>query len=190
MTKRLLHYCIYSVFGLLVALLVLTAWLAARLAEGPLPLTFIVPVIERALNHLSAPYTFTADQLVVTWRGWHDGLDLGLVGIEVRARKPAAVLGVPQLVLKLSAPAMRQWVIALEEVDAHGVKLRLERDADGHFGLGVPATDAKSEDGEFVPAPAAGRNPGAAEPRRSGQLSGTGGADRCRPRLWSIRRRD
>ena len=148
-TKRLLHYCIYSVFGLLVALLVLTAWLAARLAEGPLPLTFIVPVIERALNHIGAPHTFTADRLVMTWRGWHDGMDLSLVGIEVRAPgNPKPLLGVPELVLKLSSQAMRQWVIALEEVDAYGVQLRLERDADGHLGLGVPATDASAEGGD------------------------------------------
>lgn len=146
MTKRLLHYCIYSVLGLLVALLVFTAWLSARLAEGPLPLTFIVPVIERALNHIGAPHTFTADRAVVTWRGWQDGMDLGLVGIEVRAPgNPQPVLGVPELVLKLSAQAMRQWVIALEEVDAYGVQLRLERDADGGFGLGLPDAGTTTE---------------------------------------------
>lgn len=126
------------------------AWIGFRLSEGPLPLDFLTPYIEDALQ---APGLDISLQGTVLIKDPGPGsVEIRAIGLDVKGEKGASVLTVPELSLSLSLPALTRGRIAPRTVKLIRPSMTLIRDADGSLRLeaaappgGEPAPGGESE---------------------------------------------
>lgn len=119
------------------SLVVIAAWLAFRLSEGPLSLSFLTPSIEAALADLDRSVHTEFDDTVLAW-------DSGTRTLEIRAINVRAVTDqnivatVPEIAVELSGPALLRGVLRLRSLSFHHPVIRLHRDVLGQvqFGMG------------------------------------------------------
>jgi hypothetical protein len=92
-------------FALLVILVALAGLLAARLAAGPVSLTWAIPLIEWVLADETGPVDVGAATATLGWRDWQRGPTLGLGDVTATSPKLNHSLGA--LSVAVSLPATR-----------------------------------------------------------------------------------
>lgn len=127
-TRILLHglaACV-SAIALIIAA---GAW---RLAQGPVPLTFLTPYIVDSFRQIEAPFRFDVADTILVWAGWRRALDIVL--LDVRVSSPDGTTAViPEVSVGLSLPAFLHGIVAPSRLEIISARLRVVRAADGSF---------------------------------------------------------
>ncbi len=137
----MVHGTVRSLFQLLgaigVTFLVLTAWFAYRLSEGPLSLSFLKPYIEDALVTPDGSLAVKFDQTVLAWNRDDRTLEIRAEGVRAIAGGQGAIAAVPEMSVSLSVPALLRGDVAPKSLRLYNPQIRLVRDAEGHFHYGI-----------------------------------------------------
>ena len=139
-------------FALLVIVVALAGLLAARLAAGPVSLTWAIPLIEWVLADETGPVDVGAATATLDWRDWQQGPTLGLG--EVTATSPKFKLSIRALSVAVSSDDLLAGEIALRRLMAREAELTMPLPA---ASATAPADD-RSGDGlnAFLRPPEAG----------------------------------
>ena len=81
-TRVLLEVLAASLLGIML----LTGGAAWRLSQGPVPLNFLSPHFEAALNGQGAPFRVTLEKTILAWAGWERTLDIRIVDVRDMVR--------------------------------------------------------------------------------------------------------
>lgn len=139
-----------ALFGIVVAGLVLGAWM---LAQGPLALPFLVPRIEAELTRAAARADLAAavrvDGVALTWRRETTSLDLTVLGVRLMGGDGAVNAQVDRVVLRPDLAALVGGALSVDRIVIDRPLLHVIRQADGRLELGMA--------GAALPAP--GRMP-------------------------------
>lgn len=122
--------------GLLAGLVALGGLAAWRLHAGPVPLDFLTPHLETALNEESGGYVVDIDQTVAVWAGWRNAIDIRATNVSVTAPDGAPLAWVPELSLGLSLRALVRGRLAPTGLDALRPSIRVVRLVNGEFSMG------------------------------------------------------
>ncbi len=122
----------------------IVGWL---LSQGPISLTFLSPLVERALSRSDDSLVVDVDDTVLAWAGWRRTLDVRVRGVHVMGAGGRLLLEVPEASVSFSARALLRGMIAPTAIDVTGIKVRLVRDRDGalRFGPSVAAAEGEAE---------------------------------------------
>ncbi len=109
------------------------AW---RLAQGPVPLTFLTPYIVDSFRQTNAPFRFDVADTILVWAGWRRALDIVL--LDVRVSSPDGTTAViPEVSVGLSLQAVLHGIVAPTRLEIIAARLRIVRAADGGFAFGL-----------------------------------------------------
>lgn len=146
--------------GLLAGLVAVGGLAAWRLDAGPVPLDFLTPHLESALNAQARGFEIDIDETLAVWAGWRNAIDIRATNVTVTSPEGEPVARVPELSLGLSVRALFRGQLAPTSLDALRPSVRVVRGATGEFLLGFTA-GAKSKDeaagaaGEEIDVPSA-----------------------------------
>lgn len=137
---------VLTALGVLTVLFAVAAW---RLSEGPISLTSLTPMLEKALSD-SERFTVDVDDAVLAWGGWKRTLDIRVRGVTVIDKQGRVIASVPEAAINLSGRALLAGLVAPTRIDVIGAKLALVRTEDGALrlqddGKKEPATEDKKE---------------------------------------------
>lgn len=144
MLKRTLHSLFYLLTGAVVAALIACAVAAYRLSLGPLSLAWAVPGVEYVINRTSHTFGYEINDIIVSWEGWSEGLDVRFAGVTVRGQDDQPVARLPELSVGLSADALRSLRLAPTEIHLSGPRLRLVRRTDGTLEFGFAENEGET----------------------------------------------
>lgn len=125
--------------------MLVVAW---RLSSGPISLSWATPYVENALNSAHPNFHFRFDDTILTWAGWQRTFDVRVLNVRVVGDNDTALAAVPEISLSISARALLHGKIAPKSIEMFGPKLRLERQSDGNWEIGL-GTDAPRS-GDFA----------------------------------------
>lgn len=129
---------VLTALGALAALFAVGAW---RLSEGPISLTSLTPMLEKALSD-SERFSVDVDDAVLAWGGWKRTLDIRVRGVTVVDKQGRVIASVPEAAINLSGRAVLAGMIAPTRIDVIGARLALVRTQDGELRL---QEDVKTE---------------------------------------------
>ena len=153
--SKLVVEFLVSIVVIVAAAAAIFAW---RLSAGPIPLGFLAPIIERALNAEVQGAQITFDETVLAWTGWERNLDLKVLNVTVSRGEGAMVARIPELDLSLSATALLRGVVAPVAIDVRRPRLTIIRTKEGGLRFGADAEgDGEGDEVEEVDAHAEGR---------------------------------
>ena len=136
--------------GLLAGLVILTVAAIWRLSSGPIPLDFLTPSVEEALNRDESPVKFVVGRTVLTWAGWERAVDIVAQDITISPRElglpPLAKL--PEVSVGFSLEALKDGVIAPTTLELMQPKLTLQRYTKGDWGLMLRPDGDQENDGD------------------------------------------
>jgi hypothetical protein len=117
------------------------------LSQGPISLSFLTPLVERALSRDDDTLDVDIDDTVLAWAGWRRTVDIRVRGIHVLGPSGRLMLEVPEASVSFSARALLRGMVAPTAIDVTGVRLRLVRARDGaiRFGFQDAAPDAQAD---------------------------------------------
>ncbi len=113
------------------------AILAWRLTRGPIDLPFLTPILERALSGAGGTLTVRIRTTTLAWDARDRHVELRLLDAEARGDDDDEVATIPALAIRLNRSALLRGAIVPREVTLLGPRLRLVRQLDGQFGVGI-----------------------------------------------------
>ncbi|MBT6140212.1 MAG: hypothetical protein HOH65_22250 [Rhodospirillaceae bacterium] len=126
---------------------ILAAVIVWRLAEGPIPLTFLTPYITEALTPEDGSLSVEFGALELDWRGWSQVFDISAQKISVGKADGSTTIQIPSASVRLSATALVKFDVAPVRIIVEGPKLRVHRDLSGRWGFAqIDDTDDGGED--------------------------------------------
>lgn len=151
--------------GLLAGLVAIGGLAAWRLDAGPVPLDFLTPHLEAALNAQARGFEIDIDETQAVWAGWRNAIDIRATSVTVTSPEGEPVARVPELSLGLSLRALFRGRLAPTSLDALRPSVRVVRGATGEFLLGfTPGKNDQDEPrgqaGEEIDIPAVPEAPG------------------------------
>ena len=111
--------------------------LAWRLTTGPIKLGFLTPFVSRALAAAIGDVDVRIDDTILVWAGWKNNLETRAEGVEIVRPDGTVLASAPEVGVNLSAQALLRGVIAPTSLDIYGARLRIQRDSEGRFALGL-----------------------------------------------------
>jgi len=136
-----IRFCLHCIAATVAAATVVLAVGAWRLASGPISLGFISPYLQDALRESDSPYRFTFSDTVLTWAGWNRNLDILQRDVRILGPDGAVLAEAPELSLTLSLSALLRGIVAPTSIEIVAPRVRLVRDKDGRFVLGLGGED-------------------------------------------------
>ena len=127
-----------AVFGSLVILFAVAAW---RLSSGPVSLAFLAPYGKENFAEQHSDLRLDFDDVILTWEGWKDALDIRALEVRVTDTRGTTVLAVPEASVVLSARALLRDELAFTRVDLIAPTINLVRTLDGKFAMGIGGED-------------------------------------------------
>ncbi len=132
-TAHFILHAIAATVGLIAIVVAATAW---RLAQGPVPLTFLTPYIVDALRQSDAPFRFDVADTILVWAGWERAFDIVLLDVRISDEKGTGAV-IPEVSVRLSLPAMLRGMVAPTSLEIISARLRIQRAADGTIAIGL-----------------------------------------------------
>ncbi len=132
-TAHFVLHLLAATVGMIAILVAATAW---RLAQGPVPLTFLTPYIVDALRQSDAPFRFDVADTILVWAGWERTFDIVLLDVRVSDEKGSGAV-IPEVSVRLSLPAMLRGMVAPTRLEIISARLRIQRAADGTIAIGL-----------------------------------------------------
>ncbi len=150
--SKLVLEILLSVAVIVAAAAAIFAW---RLSAGPIPLGFLSPVIERALNDEVPGARITFDETVLAWTGWERNLDLQVLNVTISSGEGSMVARIPELDLSLSATALLRGIVAPVAIEVRRPRLTIIRTKEGEIRFGADAAaggpQSAEEAGRAIP---------------------------------------
>lgn len=123
--------------GLAFCVLVLAAGVTIRLAQGPVSLGRLAPVIENVLNGLNPSLKAAIGDVILRWDGWEHGINLRLTDVRLKSADGMPVASIPELGIAISNQSIRDGRLLIEGVEIFRPALRLILHPDGRFDVVV-----------------------------------------------------
>jgi hypothetical protein len=167
-------------FRIAVALLLLAAialgGLAVRLAQGPLPLSFLARMIEDAANTPDQPTRLAVGDVVLAWEAVAEAGErpfrVEVVDIALRDADGRRLAALPRAEIELSLRALLLGRVAPRLIALRGLDLRLMRGTDGAVALDLGTQTERLADANEPPGGGAAPGGGALLPRLLAALRG------------------
>lgn len=149
MTRRATRILLEVVAGLLGLVLLVSAFAAWRMSQGPVALDFLAPRVEQAMGSGEDGIQVRIGKTELIWAGWERKLDLRAQNIWIRNAEQVTVARFPEVEFKLSLDALLNGIFIPAEVTVTGATLRFVRQPDGALQfLGSKSADAEQETGQ------------------------------------------
>jgi len=136
-----------GIAALFAATAILFAFLAWRLAAGPVSLALLTPYLNDALDYGDAGFRAEIEDTVLAWAGWDRTLDIRAINVRIRTRDGRPVATVPQVGLNLSARSLLRGQLRATEIEIVGATVRAARRADGSFDFGIETAASAADPG-------------------------------------------
>lgn len=134
---RVVVKTIEIVGGLLAGLAIAAGFLFWRLNQGPIPLDFLTPYLERALSAEEKGLRARIGSTRLIWAGWERAVDLQASDLQAVGADGGVIAALPDVAIKLSLTQLIRGELRPTEIELVRPRLRLIRAEDGHFDLGL-----------------------------------------------------
>lgn len=129
---------LFKVLGAVVMLtLLLSAWAAHELSQGPLSLSGLTPYIEQSLSHPEAGYRVKVGNTILNWNQGSHSLDIRALDIRLLDSNERPRATFPEMSVTLSGSALLRGKLVPRSVRLIHPTLHLVRDESGALSLGV-----------------------------------------------------
>ena len=145
---RIVHILVRLLAGFVALAVVVLALFAARLCAGPLSLSLLTPIIERALE-AATQYHFHIGDARMLWQDWRRGLLVHLSDVQINGGENALLASIGDVAVAFSAEAMASGVLAPSSVKAAGVAITLSRGPEGLWPAS-PRKGGENGNGQFL----------------------------------------
>lgn len=145
----MVHGTVRGLFKLIGALgmlaLVLAAWAAHRLSEGPLSLSGLTPYIEQALSRPENGFTVKVGDTILTWNKPSHSLEIEAIDIHMLAQDGHPMAAFPEMSVALSGTALLHGKLVPRSVRLNHPVLHLLRDETGALSLGIGGVESDAD---------------------------------------------
>jgi len=142
----LVHGTVRGLFKLIGALtmlaLVLAAWAAHRVSEGPLSLYGLTPYIEQALSRPDNGYSVKIGDTILNWNRSSHSLEIEVLDVHMLAQDGHPLATFPEMAVALSGPALLRGKLVPRSVRLSHPVLHLLRDENGALSMGIGGNEA------------------------------------------------
>ena len=145
MIKKTVRGMIQLIGGLGAGFAIVVMLIAWQFSRGPIPLGFLSPYIESAVNDGSRDFTLKMGDTILTWAGWERALDIRVLDVRVINRVGTTVGSIPEASFSVSGGALVRGDIAPKNIELFGPKLRFRRGADGKIDVGFGGAENAAE---------------------------------------------
>lgn len=135
----------YLLAGLATVVLVFAAWLGIRLAQGPISLTVLKPLIETQLSEINPEMTVRLGDVIVRWEDWDEGINLLLVDASISDEQGKEIARVPELDVDFSSQSLIYRKPLITAIRVFRLDLNLHRRADGTLSIFLSEADQGTE---------------------------------------------
>ncbi|MEQ8745194.1 AsmA-like C-terminal region-containing protein [Pyruvatibacter sp.] len=125
------------VAGLAAVTVVLVGVVAWRLAQGPLPVSFLTPIVTQAANDRLPDYSLEIADMVVVWASADGALELQAVDVSILGKEGRRVVNVPRMAVDFSLRAALAGRLVPKKLSFEGASLTLVRGIDGAMRFGL-----------------------------------------------------
>ncbi len=144
----MVHGTVRGLFRLIGALamlaLVLAAWAAHRLSEGPLSLSGLTPYIEQALSRPENGFSVKVGNTILTWNKPSHSLEIEAIDVHMLAEDGHPLAALPEMSVALSGAALLRGKLVPRAIRLYHPVLHLVRDETGAVSLGIGGSDTDS----------------------------------------------
>ncbi len=133
-TSLLLFELFAALLAGLVVLFGVGAWF---LSSGPISLTFLTPLVERALDSADDAYTIRVEDTVLTWAGWQRAIDIRANNVTIQGLDGSIEATLPELSLGLSLRALARGTVTPTSLDIFAPRVSVIRSHEGKFAFGL-----------------------------------------------------
>jgi uncharacterized protein YhdP len=148
----LVHGTVRGLFKLLGAVamlaLVLSAWAAHRLSQGPMSLSDLTPYIEQALSNPDANYRVKVADTILSWNRDNHSLEIRAIETRMIAEDGRQLALFPEMSVTLSGHALLRGKLVPRSVRLFHPVLHLVRDESGELSLGIGGGDSEAAAGD------------------------------------------
>lgn len=124
--------------SLLVGLAIVLGLAAWRLAQGPISLNFLNPVLERTFSVNGTAFAARVEDTLVIWGGWPRFIDLQARNLRIFGHDGTLLALLPEISVTPSIPALARGEFAVSRMDILGIAVTIERNADGRLTFEMP----------------------------------------------------
>ncbi|MDD9877925.1 MAG: AsmA-like C-terminal domain-containing protein [Magnetovibrio sp.] len=136
MIKRTVRGAIQLIGGLGAGVAIIVILVAWQFSKGPIPLGFLSPYIEQAVNAGNRDFTLKMGGTILTWAGWDRALDIRVLDVRVINPAGTTVGNIPEVSFAISGEALLRGKLAPKSVSLFGPHLKFRRDRDGTIDVG------------------------------------------------------
>lgn len=119
----------------LVGLAMISGVLIFQLSRGPISLSFLTPLVERALNSSSEDTQIQLHDTVLTWENEDRALDVRATGLQFLDSEGRVRATIPEMTVTFSARALLRGMIAPTNLEIFGPRLKVIRAETGEVSL-------------------------------------------------------
>jgi len=145
----LVHGTVRGLFKLIGAFatlaLVLSAWVAHLLSQGPLSLSGLTPYIQQALSRPGSGFTVTVGDTILNWSRDTHSLDIRAIDVHMRAQDGHPLASFPDMSVTLSGSALLRGKLVARAIRLNHPVLHLVRDETGALSLGIAGSDSDTD---------------------------------------------
>lgn len=128
--------------------LVLSAWAAHRLSQGPLSLSGLTPYIEQALSNPAGNYRVKVGDTILSWNRESHSLEIRALDIHMTADDGRPLAAFPEMSVTLSGAALLRGELVPRSVRLIHPVVHLLRDENGQLSLGIGGGDSEAAAGD------------------------------------------
>lgn len=124
----------------LVGLALIFGVLIWQLSRGPISLSFLTPLIERALDTGRGNTQIKLHDTILTWAADERELDIRAVGLQFVDADGGVRATIPEMSVKFSGRALLRGLVAPTSLELFGPRVRVVREANGNISMDVGST--------------------------------------------------
>jgi hypothetical protein len=137
---------LFKLIGALAMLaLVLAAWAAHRLSEGPLSLSGLSPYIEQALSRPENGFSVKVGDTILTWNKPSHSLEIQALDVHMLAEDGHQLATFPEMSVALSGAALMRGKLVPRAIRLNHPVLHLVRGEDGSVSLGIGGAETSPD---------------------------------------------
>ena len=137
--KRTFRGFTHLLGGLAVGVALAVIFIAWQFSKGPIPIGFLSPYIEAAVNQGNRDISLRMGETILTWAGWERALDIRVLNVQIVDQKGTTIGSIPEAAFSISGDALIQGKLAPKSIDLFGPSLRFRRDRNGNIDVGFGA---------------------------------------------------
>jgi len=149
-TRRASKFLIHLLGTLVGVVTVLLAFMAWRLAQGPIEMGSLTPFVEAAINDQELGFTIQADQAELTWDDWQEAFEIRVLGFQAFDKTGIRLLSAHEVVLEMALPPLVRGELRPKSVTLVRPQLSATRQPDGSMGLALIDTFTDPEGADAV----------------------------------------